>query len=70
MSCGTVEALANVTKHAGARSVKIVLSHAAGMLRAEVTDDGAGFRDGPTPPSGPAWPEWSAGWRRLMASWR
>ena len=39
------EALANVTKHAGARSVKIVLSHAAGMLRAEVTDDGAGGAD-------------------------
>jgi signal transduction histidine kinase len=36
------EALANVTKHAEARSVHIRLSHAAGMLRAEVTDDGAG----------------------------
>jgi signal transduction histidine kinase len=39
------EALANVTKHAEARSVRIVLSHAAGMLRAEVTDDGAGGAD-------------------------
>ena len=39
------EALANVTKHAAARSVKIVLSHRAGMLRAEVTDDGAGGAD-------------------------
>ncbi len=39
------EALANVTKHAAARSVKIVLSHQAGMLRAEVTDDGAGGAD-------------------------
>jgi signal transduction histidine kinase len=39
------EALANVTKHAGARSVRIVLSHAVGMLRAEVTDDGAGGAD-------------------------
>ena len=39
-----VEALANVTKHAGARSVRIVLSHTAGTRRAEVTDDGAGFR--------------------------
>jgi signal transduction histidine kinase len=39
------EALANVTKHAGARSVRIVLSHPAGMLRAEVTDDGAGGAD-------------------------
>jgi signal transduction histidine kinase len=36
------EALANATKHAHARSVRIVLSQAAGMLRAEVTDDGAG----------------------------
>ena len=39
------EALANVTKHAHARSVRIALSHAAGMLRAEVTDDGAGGAD-------------------------
>jgi signal transduction histidine kinase len=36
------EALANVTKHACARSVRIQLSYLAGMLRAEVTDDGAG----------------------------
>jgi signal transduction histidine kinase len=39
------EALANVTKHAAARSVRIVLSHAARTLRAEVTDDGAGGAD-------------------------
>jgi signal transduction histidine kinase len=39
------ETLANVTKHAGARSVRIQLSHLAGMLRAEVTDDGAGGAD-------------------------
>ena len=39
------EALANVTKHAGARSVRIVLACAAGMLRAEVTDDGTGGAD-------------------------
>jgi signal transduction histidine kinase len=39
------EALANATKHAHARSVRIVLSQAAGMLRAEVTDDGAGGAD-------------------------
>jgi len=39
------EALANAAKHAQARSVRIVLSHAAGMLRAEVTDDGAGGAD-------------------------
>jgi signal transduction histidine kinase len=39
------EALANVSKHASARSVRIELSYAAGMLRAEVTDDGAGGAD-------------------------
>src|SRR5215470_9964714 len=39
------EALANATKHAHARSVRIVLSQAAGMLRAEVTDDGTGGAD-------------------------
>jgi signal transduction histidine kinase len=39
------EALANVTKHAGARSVRIGLSHAGGVLRAEITDDGAGGAD-------------------------
>ena len=39
------EALANATKHAHAPSVRIVLSQAAGMLRAQVTDDGAGGAD-------------------------
>ena len=39
------EALANVTKHAAARSVRIVLCQRGGMLRAEVTDDGAGGAD-------------------------
>jgi signal transduction histidine kinase len=39
------EALANVTKHAAARTVRIGLRYAAGMLRAEVTDDGAGGAD-------------------------
>jgi signal transduction histidine kinase len=39
------EALANVTKHASARSVRIQLSYAAGMLRAQITDDGAGGAD-------------------------
>jgi signal transduction histidine kinase len=39
------EVLANVTKHAGARTVRIQLSYAAGMLRAQVTDDGAGGAD-------------------------
>jgi signal transduction histidine kinase len=37
------EALTNVTKHAGARTVRIQLSQAPhGLLRAQVTDDGAG----------------------------
>jgi len=39
------EALTNVTKHAGARSVRIQLSHASGVLRAQVTDDGCGGAD-------------------------
>jgi signal transduction histidine kinase len=44
------EALANVSKHAEARSVRIavqhsVADHGAGMLRAEITDDGAGGAD-------------------------
>jgi len=39
------EALANVTKHAGARAVRIQLSYSAGLLRAQVTDDGSGGAD-------------------------
>jgi signal transduction histidine kinase len=39
------EVLANVTKHAAARRVRICLSHEAGMLRAQVTDDGSGGAD-------------------------
>ncbi len=39
------EALANAAKHAHARSVRIQLGHAAGMLRAQVTDDGWGGAD-------------------------
>jgi len=39
------EALTNVTKHAGARSVRIQLSQASGLLRAQVTDDGSGGAD-------------------------
>jgi signal transduction histidine kinase len=62
-----LEALANATKHAEARSVRIQVSHAAGMLRAVITDDGAGGAD---PGLGPGSPDWSAGSRRLMASWR
>jgi signal transduction histidine kinase len=39
------EVLANAVKHAGARMVQIRMVHAGGMLRAEVTDDGAGGAD-------------------------
>jgi signal transduction histidine kinase len=39
------EALTNVSKHAGARSVRIQLSRVSGLLRAQVTDDGAGGAD-------------------------
>jgi signal transduction histidine kinase len=39
------EVLANAVKHAGARSVLVRLAHSRGMLRAEVTDDGAGGAD-------------------------
>ena len=39
------EALTNVTKHAAARRVRISISHGAGMLRVQITDDGAGGAD-------------------------
>jgi signal transduction histidine kinase len=39
------EVLANVAKHAAARTVRISLGHGAGMLRAQVTDDGTGGAD-------------------------
>jgi signal transduction histidine kinase len=39
------EALANAVKHAGARHVQIRMQHAGGLLRIEVTDDGAGGAD-------------------------
>jgi signal transduction histidine kinase len=39
------EALANAVGHSGARTVRIQLSHAAGMLRAQITDDGSGGAD-------------------------
>ena len=39
------EVLANAVQHSGARTVRIHLSHAAGLLRAEVTDDGVGGAD-------------------------
>jgi len=39
------EALANAVKHSGARHVQIRIQHAGGLLRIEVTDDGAGGAD-------------------------
>ena len=39
------EALANAVRHSGAATVRIHLRHAAGTLRAQVTDDGAGGAD-------------------------
>jgi signal transduction histidine kinase len=39
------EVLANVAKHAAAHTVRIGLSHGAGMLRVQITDDGAGGAD-------------------------
>ncbi|MGO8887543.1 MAG: sensor histidine kinase [Streptosporangiaceae bacterium] len=39
------EALANAGRHAGARHVHIRMQHARGVLRIEVTDDGAGGAD-------------------------
>jgi len=39
------EALANAVAHSGARTVRIQLSHAAGLLRAQITDDGSGGAD-------------------------
>jgi signal transduction histidine kinase len=37
------EALANIRKHAAARTVAVRLHYAAALIRLEVTDDGAGF---------------------------
>jgi signal transduction histidine kinase len=39
------EALANAVKHSGARSAQIRIRHSDGMLRIEVSDDGAGGAD-------------------------
>ncbi len=39
------EVLTNAAKHSGARTVGIQVSHGAGVLRAQVTDDGAGGAD-------------------------
>jgi signal transduction histidine kinase len=46
------EGLANVRKHAGARTVRVELSSDAGFARVQVVDDGHGFE--PTAASGPA----------------
>ena len=62
------EALANVTKHADARSVRIDPSATRPGCSARRSPTTA--RAGPTRPAAPGWPEWSAGSRRLMASWR
>jgi signal transduction histidine kinase len=40
------EALTNIVKHAGARSVSIIVAHADGVVRTVVEDDGAGFIPG------------------------
>ena len=39
------EALTNAVRHSGADSVQIAVDHAGGMLRATVSDDGAGGAD-------------------------
>jgi signal transduction histidine kinase len=39
------EILANAAKHSGARTVRIHVGHATGLLRVQVTDDGAGGAD-------------------------
>jgi signal transduction histidine kinase len=39
------EALANTVKHSGARRVHVRMQHRSGILRIEVTDDGAGGAD-------------------------
>ncbi len=46
------EALTNVARHAGARSVAVELMLRDGRLRLSVADDGAGFRSGQPAPSG------------------
>lgn len=44
----TSEAVANVTRHAGAHKVLVSLSACAGLLCVSVDDDGTGFPDHPT----------------------
>jgi len=39
------EVLANAVRHSGARTVRIHLGHSGGMLRAQISDDGAGGAD-------------------------
>jgi signal transduction histidine kinase len=40
------EAMTNVARHAGATSVRVGVVHDAGLLEVQVSDDGAGLRDG------------------------
>ena len=42
---GIAEALTNAVRHSGADTVQIGVGYAGGMLRATVTDDGAGGAD-------------------------
>jgi signal transduction histidine kinase len=46
------EALTNVARHAGARSVAVELTRRDGRLRLSVADDGGGFHSGRPAPSG------------------
>jgi signal transduction histidine kinase len=39
------EVLANAVRHSGARTIRIHLGHSGGMLRAQISDDGAGGAD-------------------------
>lgn len=41
----TSEALANVAKHAAATTARVAVTHGAGLLRVDVSDDGAGGAD-------------------------
>jgi signal transduction histidine kinase len=45
MYFGIAEALTNAVRHSGAETVQIGIGHAGGLLRAAVTDDGAGGAD-------------------------
>ena len=61
------EALTNAVRHSGADTVQIGIGYAGGMLRATITDDGAGGADAArrTGLAGVerAWPPSTASWR-------